>query len=175
VPGELSQRMVRTLPLILMAVLLSVLWASPGRAHSGHTHQIVSAPAAGTATNPGFHASRQVASDSVRVSSHSGRLDCRASASSLGAMRHVAWARSADVPRCGPACGEGCAGCNCGSCQGTCSSGNACSAACASVHGAIVSQKTNAYGISEVVQFLLPIAERTNGRTLSPEPPPPKS
>lgn len=170
----LSKRKVRITPSILMAVLLSALWATPADAHAAHMHQYSSVPSVGTAMKLGSQASHRMASNSVQIISYLGQQSSSASAPLPDAARQLVWARSAGVPRCGAACGEGCVGCNCGSSQGPCSFGTACSAACASLHGAIVSQEASAFGISEVVRFHLPSAERTNSRTLTPEPPPPK-
>lgn len=171
----LSRRTARLAALILTVVLLSVLMASAGHAHWGHTYHANSIPTADSPTSQSGKVARADTSPQVDTVSPTTLLNPRASDSSGDVARQVVWARSAGVRSCGSACGEGCADCHCGSCLGTCSSGNACSTACASMHGAIVSQETNAFGLFEVLRFLLPVADRTSGRTLSPEPPPPKS
>lgn len=170
-----SQRLSDRLPLILMVAVLTALWASPGHAHSGYEHQVVSTAVAGLAATLGAQAEGQMASTPARVRANSGSRASRASAGLPVKNRQVVGSRSADKLGCGSACGEGCIGCNCGSCLGTCSIGNACAATCASVHGAIVAPEASAMGISEALRFRAPMAHRINGRTVSTEPPPPKS
>lgn len=171
----LLQSSVGIVPLILTAVLLSVLWAAPGLAHSGHASHATSMPAVGSPTSQLGKVARADTLPDANSVFRSALLSSKAWPISPGVARQVVWAMSVDVLTCGPACGKSCADCDCGSCLGTCSSGNACSAACASMHGAIVSQGMNAFGNFEVVRFFRPSADRMSGRALSPEPPPPKA
>jgi len=159
---------------LLMVVLLSVLWTSPGHAHSAHKHDAIPQPAVGAATLLEAVASTEKAPVAASATSVKTWLRSQAQRWSPDSSRDLVWVEERDSQNCGANCASDCIGCDCGACQGGCLAGDECFTSCASAQGALISQDTNLPCISQAAQYLFPMTGRADGRTLSPEPPPPK-
>lgn len=159
---------------LLSVVLLTLLWSSSGFAHSGHDHALSSQTEVGTSVGLLNAAPAEKVMIKATTTEFNARLDPKALQRASGEARGLALAEARESEDCLENCPSDCSECDCHACKGNCSAGDACSTSCASVHSAVIFQGVSTPGGSETVRLVLPITDRADGRTLSPEPPPPK-
>lgn len=159
---------------LLSVVLLSLLWSTSGFAHSGHAHALSSQSEVGTSVGLVNAAHAEKVMIAATSTEFKARLNPSALQQASGEARGSAWAEARNREDCLANCPSGCSDCDCHACKRNCSAGDSCFLSCASVHSALISEGVSTPGESATVRLVLPTTDRTDGRTLSPDPPPPK-
>ncbi len=155
----MKNRIVKLILLMLIAAPLSGSLACPAFAHLSNVHQAGFKPVAQPLP---------LAETSINSAELIGTSGFPASSQS---SRHLAWAGPSDSANCATFCRGECGDADCGDCQDCCSTCNS----CAAFHGALASPNAIVFDDLRTGGSVVLSTYLADGRTLAPEPPPPKS